>query len=145
MIRPAPALLWIAGVIWVPAAVCAAVLPNLAFAIWAGLASFCIVSVVDLAVGRTRLRPLSASADDDVQLAQGRQQRIEVRLRKPLGIAGPLRAGLNLPPSFECENEEIDFDIESNQQEYALQWPIAARERGRYLDRKSTRLNSSHT
>jgi len=133
MIRPAPALLWIAGVIWVPAAVCAAVLPNLAFAIWAALAMFCIVSIADLAVGRTRLRPFSAVAGDDVQLAQGREQRIEVRLRKPLGIAGALRAGLNLPPSFECANEEFGFEVESNQEEYALNWLIAARERGRYL------------
>ncbi len=133
MIRPAPALLWTAGVIWVPAAVCAAVLPNLAFAIWAGLAMFCIVSIVDLAVGRTRLRPLSAASTGEVQLAQGREQSIEVRLRKPLGIAGPLRAGLNLPPSFECATEEIDFDLDADQQEYALHWLVAARERGRYL------------
>lgn len=133
MIRPAPALLWIAGAVWVPAAVCAAVLPNFAFAIWAALAMFCIVSIVDLAVGRTRLRPLSATAAGEVQLAQGRQQSIEVRLRKPLGIAGPLRAGLDLPPSFECANEELDFDVEANQQEYAMRWLIAARERGRYI------------
>ncbi|MBI2685152.1 MAG: DUF58 domain-containing protein [Acidobacteria bacterium] len=132
MIRPAPALVWLVGLIALPLGVAAAVWPDMHPFLWLALFLFAVVGGVDVWFGRARLEGMSAFSDDDGQMAQAREGVLTVHLRKPPQLAGSGMAGLALPPSFLCEAEEMALLLAAGQTEYAMTWRMTPRERGRY-------------
>jgi uncharacterized protein (DUF58 family) len=132
MIRPAPALLWLIALVWVPLGVLAAAAPEGGLLLGASLALLAAAASVDLWGGRRYLRGLAASTGEDGQMAQGREQTLRIVLHKPAALACTVRAGISFPPSFACESEEIRAFVAAGEEAYALQWITTPRERGRY-------------
>ncbi len=143
MIRPAPASIWLVALLGAPL--------GIAVGVWrvglyvAGVALLLVgvaAGVVGWA-GRGRLAGLAAEAGGDGQLAQGREGALAVRLRKPAALAARGVAGLALPPSFDCAHEELPLTLAAGATDYALEWRVTARERGRFpLDRLHVGLRS---
>jgi len=132
MIRPAPALIWLVGLVWAPLGVAVAVWPEAHPVLWLSLFLLAVVCAVDVWYGRSRMDGMGAYTDDDGQMAQARESGLAVRLRKPAGLAGRGMAGLALPPSFDCEAEEVALALAPGQTEYELSWRMTPKERGRY-------------
>ncbi|HEU0120206.1 MAG TPA: DUF58 domain-containing protein [Bryobacteraceae bacterium] len=132
MIRPAAALVWVSAVGLAPLGLAAAVWPDAQPLVWLALFLMAVVCSVDAWFGRARLAGLEASPEDDGQMAQARESVLPVRLRKPAALEARGVAGLALPPSLECAQEEIGLALRAGFTEYALQWRITPKERGRY-------------
>lgn len=132
MIRPTALLVWAAGLMWVPLAVCAAVWPQAGMLLWVAVPVLAAVAFTDAFMGRGRLRGLSALVEEDTQLAQDREREFSVRLRKPPALAASARAGLAFPPQIRCDNEEVRLNLAPGATDYLVSWRVLPKERGRY-------------
>ncbi len=143
MIRPAPVLVWLVGLVWAPLGIAAAVWPEVYPLLGLSLVLLAVVCGVDVWYGRARLTGMEAFSVVDGQMAQARESALTIHLRKPAKLAGRGVAGLAVPPSFACDAEEVDLALAAGQTEYAITWRMTPRERGRYLlDRLYVSLRS---
>lgn len=132
MIRPAPALVWIVGLIAMPLGIAVAVWPEMYPLLGLTLFLLAVVCGVDVWFGRARLDGMSAFSPEDGQMAQAREGALTVHLRKPAPLSGQSVVGLALPPSFLCDAEELAVALAAGETEYAVTWRLTPRERGRY-------------
>ena len=72
MIRPAPALVWLVGLVWVPLGIAVAVWPAAHPLLWLSLILLAVVCSVDIWYGRSRLAGIEAFTDENGQMAQAR-------------------------------------------------------------------------
>ena len=133
MIRPAPSLIWLVGLVWTPLGIAVAVWPETHLLLWFSLVLLAVVCAVDVWFGRSRLGGMTAFSEDEGKMGQSREGAFTVYLRKPVELAGRGMAGLALPPSFDCAAEEMALALAAGQTEYALTWRMTPRERGRFL------------
>jgi len=124
-IVPASRLVWLAGVVVVPAATVAGAVPA-----WAGAAGLAILAVVLLAsadamLGWARLAGVELSAPPVVHGAKGRVVELLVAVS---GLQAATRAGLSLPDVVRCGQPVVRLDAPADR----ARWSLLVLKRGRH-------------
>ncbi|MFN0129774.1 MAG: DUF58 domain-containing protein [Verrucomicrobiales bacterium] len=122
---PSKRLLWIAGVVVVPAATLAGAMPE-----WAGVCGLAMLALVALAVvdawlGWSRLDRVAVDAPAVIHGARGRVVDLQVPVQ---GLVTTTRIGLSLPDVVRCADPVVRLEPA----EAVAEWPLRVLKRGRH-------------
>jgi uncharacterized protein (DUF58 family) len=94
--------------------------------------SLVLVTALDAAVSRRRLRGLIVQVPDIVRLTVEQGARIQMLIRKPQALAAGLRVALALPRTIASEHKDLRIRLDAGPDRIALTWPCRALRRGRF-------------
>ncbi|PID40664.1 MAG: DUF58 domain-containing protein [Proteobacteria bacterium] len=90
------------------------------------------VTIADAVIGRGRIRTLEIAAAPVVRMTAERPGRIDLTIRKPAAMKGPLRLGLALPPAFISDHPDLTIHTRDGKKAYGVSWPCTTSQRGRF-------------
>lgn len=122
---PSKRLLWLAGVVVIPAATLAGTMPE--WAVVCGLAMVAVVGVagVDAWLGWSRLDRVGVDSPAVIHGARGRVVDLEARVH---GLVSTTRFGLSLPDVVRCPDPVVRLEPP----EAVARWPLRVLKRGRH-------------
>jgi uncharacterized protein (DUF58 family) len=132
MIVPRLRLILLTAAVLLPSGLMAAWRPGLTGQAVALGVSLVLVTALDAAVSRRRLRGLIVEVPDIVRLTVEHGARIQMLIRKPQALAAGLRVALALPRTIASEHKDLSIRLDPGPDRIALSWPCRALRRGRF-------------
>jgi uncharacterized protein (DUF58 family) len=132
MIVPRLRLILLTAAVLLPSGLMAAWRPGLTGQAVALGVSLVLVTALDAAVSRRRLRGLIVEVPDIVRLTVEHGARIQMLIRKPQALAAGLRVALALPRTIASEHKDLSIRLDAGPDRIALSWPCRALRRGRF-------------
>ena len=132
MIVPRLRLILLTAAVLLPSGLMAAWRPGLTGQAVALGVSLVLVTALDAAVSRRRLRGLIVEVPDIVRLTVEQGARIQMLIRKPQALAAGLRVALALPRTIASEHKDLSIRLDPGPDRIALSWPCRALRRGRF-------------
>lgn len=144
MIVPRNRLILWAGIVFVPAALAAAIQPNTAVLALCGALSLLVLAAIDAFRSLSRLDFIQVtfnmldggkSAGDSPVFRMTKDRAGEVQLRIVNTSAGncPLRLGLEFPPHILSDKETLSLVVPQSHEGMLLRWECVPRRRGKFL------------
>src|SRR5438132_382219 len=107
MIAPRSRLLWWVGLVVVPAAAAAGLVPAARAGCLAAIAAVLLLAVADALLAPRALAGLTVSLPPLVRLSKDRQGHIDLRIHNRYSAARQIRLGLAFPPGFASPHEDL--------------------------------------
>ncbi len=123
---PSARLLWLAGLVIVPAATMAGAAPEWAGACVLLMAAVAVLAGIDAWIGWSRLDSVAVAAPAVVHGARGREVDLTVAVE---GLSAAARAGLSLPDVVRCARPVVRLQPPEDKAE----WRLLVLKRGRHL------------
>ncbi len=133
MIVPRNRLIWLVGMVLVPAAILSAAAPQAAPLCIATAAALAAAAVGDALLAGRRTRGLKAGWGEPVRLAKDRRGAVPLRIENAAGVARRVRLGLAWPEELVPDEEELDVALPAGAERSRVDWPVTPRRRGRYV------------
>jgi len=132
MIVPAPRLLFWTGIILLPCAALAGVLPETLPAAAALVIALAGAALADALAGARALDGVGVELPPIIRLARDRQGAIAFQLRDPTRRGRRLRLALSLPAGIDSPYDDLVADLPVGSESARLSWTCTGRRRGRY-------------
>ena len=128
---PSTRLLWLVAAVAFPAAVFGALAPGWEITGWLIGVTCIALALLDATLGRVSLNQFSTLQTDVTHLYKDRPATILTTINNQSGKPRYVRIALDLPPSFEAKDEELQVELPRGAG--SIEWTITPHRRGRYL------------
>jgi len=131
-IVPSNRLLGWTGLLFLPAATIAAMVPQAWMACFAIITAFILVAIADIYISRDIFKGICVALPDVVRMTRGRDTRITVLISGNNSKTARLRLGFLLPRYIASDCRDVHVMLPAGQGRLSLPWPCRALKRGRY-------------
>lgn len=114
MPSPRSRLLWLTGVVLIPAAMAVAAAPQVEVLFLLALVGLAVVAVGDWVLSASLLGGVKVTCGTPVRLTKDLPGQIDLRVRDGRFGERPLRLALALPPEFQCPEEFVSFRMSAS-------------------------------